>query len=128
MTFLFVASRTSKAGTIVPAGKGSILRVPAESLSTRSATSLRCSKIVSEAGQLAWIFRTTGDCAVATGRAWPQTRRVTTATARTITATDIGLNSESHFLMKAPPGDIGAGSGTQSFRRGRGSWLMVAGV
>ena len=67
MTFLLVASSTSKAGTIVPAGSGSIFSVPPESLSTRSATSLRWSKIVSEAGQLAWILRTTGAWARAAG-------------------------------------------------------------
>ena len=42
------------------AAAASIFSVPPESLSTRSATNLRWSKIVSEAGQLAWIFRTTG--------------------------------------------------------------------
>src|SRR5687768_11910848 len=92
MTFLLVASSTSKAGTMVPAGSGSIFRVPPESLSTRSATSFRWSKIVSEAGQLAWTLRTTGAWAVA----WvpgPEPT-VTRARARTRTATrTIGVNA-----------------------------------
>src|SRR5262245_10514092 len=83
MTFLLVASSTSKAGTIVPAASGSIFSVPLESLSTRSATNFRLSKIVREAGQLACTLRTTGAWAVA----WlpGQDPTVTRASARTTT-------------------------------------------
>src|SRR5262245_45889204 len=65
MTFLLVASSTSKGGTMVPPARGSIFSVPLESFSTRSATHFRLSKIVRLAGQLAWILRTTGAWAVA---------------------------------------------------------------
>ena len=57
MTFLDVASRTSKAGTTCPAAMASILSVPLESLSTLSANSLKWSCAVELAGQLDCILR-----------------------------------------------------------------------
>src|SRR3972149_2010747 len=69
MTFLLVASSTSKAGTIAPAGSVSILRRPADILSTRSANILKLSKSVRDAGQLACILRVMGCWAVAGGGA-----------------------------------------------------------
>src|SRR6185295_9475964 len=55
-TFLLVASSTSKAGTICPAGMASILIPPCVSLSTFSPNSLKCSCSVLLAGQVDCIL------------------------------------------------------------------------
>src|SRR4051794_22616423 len=63
MTFLWVASRTSKAGTTCPAGMASIFSVPFESLLTRSAKKVKFSYSVRLAGHVACIFSVTVCCA-----------------------------------------------------------------
>lgn len=67
ITFLWVASSTSQAGTTVPARIVSIFTRSLDSLLTRSANIVKLSYRVSEAGQLACILRVTGDCACAAG-------------------------------------------------------------
>src|SRR3954465_1556167 len=64
-TFLLVASSTSKAGTICPAGSASILIEPCESFSTRSPNILKCSCSVLLAGQVDCILIDFGACACA---------------------------------------------------------------
>src|SRR6185503_1757544 len=64
-TFLLVASSTSKAGTICPAGMASILIPPWVSLSTRSLNILKCSCSVLLAGQVDCILIDFGACACA---------------------------------------------------------------
>src|SRR5262245_16824333 len=60
ITFLWVASRISKGGTIAPPGKASILSCPPVSLSTRSAKNLKASCVVDDGGTADCIFRTRG--------------------------------------------------------------------
>src|SRR5262245_29583003 len=57
ITFLCVASRISKGGTIAPPGNASILRLPPVSLSTRSAKNLRASCVVDDGGTADWNLR-----------------------------------------------------------------------
>src|SRR5262245_27611185 len=60
ITFLWVASRISKGGTIAPPGSASILRLPPVSLSTRSAKNLKASCVVDDGGTADCIFRIRG--------------------------------------------------------------------
>src|SRR6266446_5525970 len=74
MTFLWVASRISNAGTICPAAIASILSWPPVSLSTRSAKYLKLSCKVRLAGQVDCILRTLGaGCCAPTVPARPRT-------------------------------------------------------
>src|SRR6266542_5881935 len=68
ITFLWVASRISKGGTIAPPGKASILRLPPVSLSTRSAKNLRASWVVDDGGTADCILRVR-DCWASAGPA-----------------------------------------------------------
>src|SRR5258706_5591514 len=87
-TFLLVASSTSKAGTIWPAGIASILIEPWVSFSRRSAKVLKCSCKVLLAGQVDCIFSdfVAGACAFAA--------RLKTAAART--SSFILISREAH--------------------------------
>ncbi len=71
MTFLWVASSTSKGGTIWPPGKASILMRPPVTTSSRLPKACIWSKAAPEAGQLVWIFSVFCACGWAdAGCAW----------------------------------------------------------
>src|SRR5262245_31639970 len=101
---------------MVPAGSGSIFSVPPDSLSTRSAVNFRWSKIVSDAGQLAWIFRTTG------AWAWARDIACSAAIAAIVAAPTtmrVARMKVRRLVMDVPPLDDRGGASSPDGRNGR---------
>src|SRR6266487_4243227 len=94
ITFLWLASRISKGGTMAPPGRASILSWPPVSLSTRSAKNLKASCVVDDGG--------TADCILRIRGCWASAVSANTQVAEAAATKAIVL-SELIFIGYLPP-------------------------